>query len=130
MSSSATNHECEAGMSILVVEDEDDLRDLTAMSLEGEGFQVRTARNGLEALERVREHMPALILLDIKMPVMDGWAFASEFQARYGRSAPIVVITAAEHTARRAQEIGAAGWISKPFEYADLVSTVRAHLGA
>ena len=71
---------------------------------------------------------PAVVLLDIKMPVMDGWSFAVEFRARYGSSTPIVVMTAAEHAAARAQEVGAKGWISKPFAYDDFVKTVRSYL--
>ena len=115
-------------MSILIVEDDEDLRDLVKMMLELEGFDVQTAQHGREALELVGESMPDLILLDIKMPVMDGWSFAVEFRARYGSSAPIVVMTAAEHAAARAQEVGAKGWISKPFAYDDLVTLVRSHL--
>jgi len=114
---------------ILIVEDDDDLRDLLVMMLEEEGFQVQAARHGQEALERVGEQMPDLILLDMKMPVMDGWTFALEFGVRHGRSIPIVVMTAAEHAARRAQEIGAAGWVSKPFQYAELLRILRSHLG-
>ena len=117
-------------MSILIVEDDDDLRDLVQMMLELEGFEVQTAHHGRDALERVGESMPELILLDIKMPVMDGWSFAVEFRARHGSSTPIVVMTAAEHAAARAQGIGAKGWISKPFAYDDFVKTVRSYLRA
>lgn len=115
-------------MTILIVEDDDDLRDLVKMMLELEGFHVQTAQHGREALDLVAESMPELILLDIKMPVMDGWSFAVEFKSRYGSSAPIVVMTAAEHAARRAQEVGARGWIAKPFAYDDLLITVRSNL--
>jgi DNA-binding response OmpR family regulator len=114
--------------SILIVEDDDDLRELVKTMLEIEDFRVQTAQHGLEALQRVKEHMPDLILLDMKMPVMDGPSFALEFRSRHGDSAPIVVITAAEHAATRAQEIGAAGWVAKPFGFEQLVSAVRAHL--
>lgn len=117
-------------MNILIVEDDDDLRDLVRTMLELEGFDVRTAQHGLEALARVAEHMPDLILLDIKMPVMDGRNFTVEFKARHGGSVPIVVMTAAEHAANRAQELGALGWLSKPFAYDELVKTVRSHLSA
>ena len=117
-------------MSILIVEDDDDLRDLVRTMLELEGFDVRTAQHGREALDRVAEHMPDLILLDIKMPVMDGRSFAVEFKARHGGLVPIVVMTAAEHAANRAQEVGAMGWLSKPFAFDELVKTVRSHLPA
>jgi DNA-binding response OmpR family regulator len=115
---------------ILITEDDDDLRALVETMLALEGFDVQTARHGREALERVAEQMPDLILLDMKMPVMDGWTFAREFEAQHGRSVPVVVLTAAEHAALRAQEIGAAGWIAKPFQYDQLVSAVRSHLRA
>jgi CheY-like chemotaxis protein len=114
-------------MAVLIVEDDDDLRDLLAAMLEEEGFEVDTARHGEEALERASERMPDVILLDMKMPVMDGWTFAEEFELRYGRAVPIVVMTAAEHAAHRALEIGAAGWISKPFRYEQLVELLRSH---
>lgn len=117
-------------MSILLVEDDDDLRDLVKTILEMENFHVQTARHGQEALERVREHLPDLILLDMTMPVMDGRTFAREFRALHGDSVPIVVITAAQHAAGRAREIDAAGWVAKPFGFDELVSTVRSHLRA
>ncbi|MDC0679096.1 response regulator [Sorangium atrum] len=120
--------EIKVTMNILVAEDDDDLRELVAMMLSVEGFHVQTARHGQEALERIGEHMPDLIVLDMKMPVMDGRTFAREFQIRYGRSVPIMVLTAAEHAALRAQEIGAAGWIAKPFHCDQLVRMVRSHL--
>lgn len=115
-------------MNILIVEDDEDLRELTTTMLEMENFQVRTARHGREALERVIEHMPDLILLDMKMPVMDGPCFALEFRARYGDTVPIVVTTAAQDAANRAREIGAAGWLAKPFGFDELVMMVRLHL--
>ena len=80
---------------VLVVDDEPDILDLVGMILEGEGYHVETAAHGLEALEVVSNRMPDLILLDMKMPVMDGPTFAHEFHARYDGQAPIVVITAA-----------------------------------
>ncbi len=73
----------------------------------------------------VAEEMPALILLDMKMPGMDGWEFSRHFRARYDRQAPIVVLTAAENARRRAEEIGAEGYLGKPFEIAELVAMVE-----
>jgi DNA-binding response OmpR family regulator len=63
------------------------------------------------------------------MPVMDGWEFAREFGARFGRAAPIVVITAAENARARAEEIGADGWLEKPFELDEVVRMVSRFLG-
>ncbi len=119
-----------AAKMVLVTEDNEDLRSLVKMLLEDEGFTVRTAEHGREALQRVEERMPDLILLDMKMPVMDGWEFAEELRRRYGDAIPIVVMTAADHAASRAQEIHATSWLSKPFEPDELVRKVREHVGA
>src|SRR5262245_18107977 len=80
---------------ILLVEDDADLAEVVALVLEQAGFHVAMASNGVEALQRVQNHMPALILLDMLMPVMDGWQFAREFRSRHGAATPIVVLTAA-----------------------------------
>ena len=62
---------------------------------------------------------------------MNGWDFAREFRARHGRACPIVVVTAAENAQRaRAEEIGAEGWLSKPFELQDVLETVERQLAA
>jgi CheY-like chemotaxis protein len=106
---------------ILIVEDEQDLAELAAMLLEAEGHEVRTAANGAEALELVEQQMPALILLDLKMPVMDGGQFVRALRARYDDVPPIVVVSAVDDVRKRAQEIGADGWLSKPYVPNDLV---------
>jgi DNA-binding response OmpR family regulator len=113
---------------VLVVEDDVDLVTLLDIVLSEAGFTVRTAPDGRQALARVGEEMPGVILLDMRMPVMNGWEFAAEFRARYGRACPIVVVTAAENARARAEEIGADGWLSKPFELDDVLDTVRRHL--
>jgi len=91
---------------------------------------VVTARDGHEALARVAEEMPAVIFLDMKMPGMDGWGFAREFRARYGKSAPIIVITAASQAQKRADEIAADGVLGKPFHVADFIRTAESYVGA
>ena len=83
---------------ILVVDDDEDLLTLVAMVLSDEGYTVATARDGLEGLREVEHEMPDLILLDMKMPVMNGWRFASELRARYPRRAPIVVLSTLRQT--------------------------------
>ncbi len=114
---------------ILVVDDDQDLLDLLAFVLSSEGYDVRTASDGQEALDVVEDKMPSLILLDMRMPVMDGWEFASEFHNRFEDGVPIVVVTAAENAEKRAEEIGASGWISKPFDVGSLIVLVRQQLG-
>jgi urea transport system substrate-binding protein len=93
--------------------------------LETEGFHLLTAPDGRAALEAVEKTMPDLVLLDMKMPIMNVWEFAAEFHRRYGETVPIVVVTAAENAEKRAEEIGAAGWVAKPFDVATLVRVVR-----
>ncbi|HSD22044.1 MAG TPA: response regulator [Anaeromyxobacter sp.] len=116
--------------SVLVVEDDPDLLALLEMILQDAGHSVRTAPEGAAALARVAEEMPGAILLDMRMPGMNGWDFAHEFRARYGRACPIVVVTAAENARARAEEIGAEGWLSKPFEIEDVLETVARHLAS
>lgn len=116
--------------SVLVVEDDLDLLGLMEMVLEEAGHRVRTAGDGARALERVAEEMPGLILLDMRMPVMNGWEFAREFRSRHGRACPIVVVTAAENAQLRAAEVEAEGYLSKPFDLEDVLSLVERFLAA
>lgn len=116
--------------SVLVVEDDQDLLTLLEIILGDAGYRVRTAREGRAALARVAEEMPGVILLDMRMPGMNGWEFAREFRARHDRAAPIVVVTAAENARERAAEVGAEEWLSKPFDLDEVVRTVARHLSA
>jgi two-component system OmpR family response regulator len=109
---------------ILVVDDDRDLRELLATLLEEEGYEVATANDGRSALEEVRRHRPTLILLDMKMPVMDGWHFCANLREA-GVPPPIVVITAAANAEGRAAEVGADGWLSRPFELDALLTLVH-----
>jgi CheY-like chemotaxis protein len=109
---------------VLVVEDDPDLRQLVELILESAGYGVKTAEDGQVALERLADGLPCLILLDMRMPRMDGWQFARAFRARYQHRAPIVVVTAAEEAARRAADIGADDHLDKPFDIDDLLRTV------
>ncbi len=113
---------------VLVVEDDADLAALLKMIVSDAGYPVRGAGDGAEALARVGEEMPQLVLLDMRMPVMNGWEFAREFRARWGRAAPIVVVTAAEDAGLRAREIEADAWLEKPFEIDDVLAMVRRFL--
>jgi two-component system, chemotaxis family, chemotaxis protein CheY len=115
---------------VLVVDDDPDMVDVIELVLRTEGYAVRSAENGKRALEAVATAMPALVLLDMLMPVMDGWQFARELRARYGRVVPIVVVTAAEHAQSRAAEIGADDVVSKPFDVDDLLQIVARHAPA
>lgn len=114
---------------VLVVEDDPDVLDLEEEALVRRGYRVARARHGEEALQRIAETEPQLILLDMRMPVMDGWAFARAFRERYGRRIPIVVVTAAEDSRLRADEVGADADLGKPFELEQLYEVVADTLG-
>jgi CheY-like chemotaxis protein len=109
---------------VLVVEDDPDLAALEAEVLKLRGHEVDVASNGREALDAVERARPDLILLDMKMPVMNGREFADEYRRREPCTAPIVVVTAADDAQRRAAEVGASGWIAKPFDPEALVDKV------
>jgi two-component system, chemotaxis family, chemotaxis protein CheY len=112
---------------VLVVEDDPDLRELVQLALAEADFDVAEAGNGEEALAAMSARKPDLILLDMKMPVMDGWAFCRAL-GKTPAPPPVVVMTAAESPAERAEEVGASGWIAKPFNLEDLIVRVRRHL--
>jgi CheY-like chemotaxis protein len=109
---------------ILVVDDDPDLREFLRLMLTSMGFEVTSAANGQEALDDMKGHDPDLILLDMKMPVMNGWEFCRALEGR-DTHPPIVVLTAAPDPAGRAAEVHADGWLGKPFECADLEAIVR-----
>ncbi len=114
---------------VLVVEDDADLLGMVQLVLESAGCRVVTAIEGGEALQQVAKEMPGLILLDMKMPGMDGWEFGRQFRGRYDRRAPIVVLTAAEDARKRAEEIGAEGYLGKPFEIDELLAIAEKYIG-
>ncbi len=118
------------GRTLLVIDDDLDLLEVVTMILEGARYEVTAVSNGREALDAVASHMPDLILLDMKMPVMNGWEFAKELRGAFAHPAPIIVFTAAEDARKRAEEIGAEGWVSKPFEVDQLLAVVQRHLDA
>lgn len=115
------------GAKILVIDDDEDVLEMIRFLLEAKGYAVGTALDGRAGLDAVTASRPDLILLDLKMPVMDGATFATELRGR-GDSTPIVVVTAADDPRKRAGEIRAADWLGKPFEPADLIAIVARHL--
>jgi CheY-like chemotaxis protein len=118
---------------VLVVDDEPDLRQLAADLLIHHGFDVVSAQHGREGLERLCEHRPDLVLLDLNMPVMDGWQFRAA-QARLVDSRlvniPVLILTGAAGASAHAATLNAVGLIEKPFHPDQLVDAVRAALRA
>lgn len=111
---------------ILIVDDDPSILFMVRELLELEGYRVSGAANGEEALVRIEEDRPALVLLDMRMPRLDGWGVASALKER-GISIPIVVVTAAESARSWSEEIGAAGYVAKPFDVDDLLAAVDRH---
>lgn len=114
---------------ILVVEDDEGTSFGLSHFLETEGYNVLLAENGAVALEILKKHsLPQLILLDMMMPVMNGWQFASEFAAKFDHRVPIVVMTAAADAEQRAIDIQASAWIEKPFDLDKLLGLIKEHM--
>lgn len=109
---------------VLVVDDDTSILDTVSSILTGEGYHVVSAATGEDALAAIARKQPALILLDMRMPVMDGWAVARALREQ-GIRIPIVVMTAAESAKRWADEVGAEGYLAKPFGLDDLLATVE-----
>ena len=109
---------------VLIVDDEPDIRATVSAMLEIEGYDVAEAANGADALAVVEADPPDVILLDMRMPVLDGWGFAAEMRRR-NHAIPIVVMTAARDAARWAEEVAAAAFVAKPFGYDDLIAAVE-----
>lgn len=114
--------------SVLVVDDEPQVVWMLRFSLEAEGYQTLEARDGRAALEEIRRHRPDLVLLDVMMPVMDGWSVLEELQALPEQERPRVVVVSARASLRdraKAAELGADAFVAKPFNVEDLLDLLR-----
>jgi CheY-like chemotaxis protein len=111
---------------ILVVDDDPAIRDVVADILEISDYAVQTASNGVEALDKVRQNQPVAVLLDLMMPVMNGWEFLRACRREPPCAhVPIVVMSAARDASKDADALGAQAFLPKPFE----VETVLSVLG-
>ena len=114
--------------SILIADDYDDNRELLRLMLEGEGYRIREARNGHEALDAAREEAPTVALIDLSMPSLDGWGLLREMRAdERTRAVHCVAVTAfaANQDRVRALEAGFDAYISKPFRAKELIELVN-----
>lgn len=116
------------GIAILVVDDEPRLRDVVRMNLELEGYRVAEAGTGYEAIERLREELPDLIILDVMMPEMDG--FTTLKNIREVASLPVIMLTVRndERDRIRGLDLGADDYMTKPFSIPELLSRIKAVL--
>jgi two-component system chemotaxis response regulator CheY len=108
---------------ILVVDDDAAIRALVTEILELEGYAVETASNGQEALELLERSAPWLLLLDMRMPILDGWGVAREIAARQLK-VKVLVMTATQDAQAWAAEIQADGYLAKPFDLPHLLQAV------
>ena len=113
-----------------MIEDEKGIRDLMHRALVDAGYEVVEASDGAAALDLIGASRPDVILLDMLMPVMDGWEFARLYRERPGPHVPIIVVTAAHNAAARARQINAAGFLDKPFRLDALVACVARVTGS
>ena len=113
---------------VLAVEDDRNISDLIRMYLEKEGFEVITAFDGGTAVEKFREIQPDIVLLDIMLPVMDGWAVCAKI--RETAKTPIIMLTAKGEVQDRVAglEMGADDYLVKPFEMKELIARINAVL--
>ena len=113
---------------VLIVDDDPDMLETMELVLSRDGYACRTASNGVEALEKVAAARPGVVLLDMLMPIMNGWDTAHELRQRYGRTVPIIVVTASEHSCARASEVDADAVLAKPFDIDELRRLVGRHV--
>ena len=113
---------------ILVVDDEPNIVDLARMYLEAEGYRVVTASDGKEALSQVESARPALVVLDLMLPVLDGWEVCRQLTSQ--SDLPIIMLTARSDDVDKivGLEMGADDYLTKPFNPRELVARVRAVL--
>jgi CheY-like chemotaxis protein len=113
---------------VLVVDDDDVIRQLISVNLELEGFEVATAIDGQDCLDKVREVDPVVVTLDIMMPRMDGWEAASKLREDPETSNVKVVLLSAraqEADLQRGSRLGVDAYLTKPFDPDELIATVR-----
>jgi CheY-like chemotaxis protein len=118
------------GVAVLVVDDDLDSRTLLELTLSAHGYEVRCAWNGAEALTLARQFHPRVILLDLAMPVMDGYAFREAQLADDEISGiPIVCVSGRHDAVRAARDLKLAGCVSKPFVLDEIVMRVEQLVG-
>jgi CheY-like chemotaxis protein len=115
---------------VLVVEDDEVIRRVVTEVLDDRGFRIAAASNGSEALDRLDTEVPDVLVLDLLMPVMHGWAFMENyFRKTNGAQIPIVVLSVSAVLPRSYDRFGVRRCLGKPFQVDDLVEAVEGALG-
>ena len=118
----------ESPLEIMVVDDSVSIRQVVSRLLESQGWKVKTAKDGIDALEKLRESRPDLIVLDIEMPRMNGYEFLGALKAQSGyEDIPVVMLTsrtASKHR-KKAEALGAKGFVVKPYNDHEFISLIH-----
>ena len=116
----------EGGPRVLIVDDDDRLREFVRVNLEAEGYDVREAASAQEGLDALESEPPDLILLDVMMPQVDGWEMLRRVQERHGvGSIPVIMFSGKADVADEAVSRGAHGFIGKPFDPRALIESTK-----
>ena len=114
------------GKKILVVDDEQQLALAVKIRLQSRGYEVSTAGDGKKGLEMLEREKPDLVILDVLMPVMDGYSCLREINARFGRGKlPIIILTARDRMKDLFEHEGIEDYIIKPFDHEDLLLRIE-----
>jgi len=116
---------------VMIVEDDPDALVMLRVTLETAGFDTSLAADGGTAIRRIAAEKPDIVLLDLALPVLDGWAVLAEL-GLWTQSPPVVVCSAKEHPRDRARafDMGATEYVAKPFEVEDLIEALRSVLAS
>ena len=115
---------------VLVIDDDDAVCEILREALTDDGYAVATVPHGAAALELVKHHRPAVIILDLRMPIMDGWSFAEQYRRQATPAASLILLTALKDIEESARRIGAATFIQKPFELTDVLTKIERCIAA
>lgn len=115
---------------VLVIDDDDAICDLLRDALTDEGYAVATVPHGAAALELMKHDQPAVILCDLRMPIMDGWSFVEQYRRVAQPAASVIILSAVRDAEESAKRLGVAGFIGKPFELDEVVAQIERCIAA
>ena len=113
-----------------VIDADDAICDLLRDALTDEGYAVATVPHGAAALELMKHDQPAVILCDLRMPIMDGWSFVEQYRRVAQPAASVIILSAVRDAEESAKRLGVAGFIGKPFELDEVVAQIERCIAA
>lgn len=114
---------------VLIVEDDDSIQEFMSIALGEEGYAIASASQGKEALDAVLQFCLDVILLDLRMPLMDGQSFVKAYRQLFNHTVPIIVISALRDAHEIARQMNATDVLTKPFELNELFACIKRHAG-